>query len=253
MAIPDTITTMAVTGNITRAEPIFLSARQPILFVLMAVLSAGLMLMSWPRSKAALNYLPVQSTLERYYLTGELPSDPLDQLQQRTRQSIAIHNHQRYWNGLGLLYYLQGLDGSMPLYQQREGFEQVINAAEQSLRLAPVQPRAWLRRGHAQSWLSFRDNGISEAFKMSIYTGRVEPALLISRLQLGYSRLGQLDEEARGLLRNQTLLAWQLRQKDVSLAMKRGELDFRRVSSLLISTDSSVLQEMEQAIAPRVR
>jgi hypothetical protein len=244
---------MAVTGNTTRAEAIFFSARQSILFVLAAVLASGLMLMSWPRLKAALNYLPVQSMLERYYLTGELPSDPLEQLQQRTRQSIAIHNHQRYWDGLGLLYYLQGLDGSMPLYQQREAFEQVINAAEQSLRLAPVQPRAWLRRAHAQSWLSFRDNGISEAFKMSVYTGRVEPALLISRLQLGYSRLGQLDDEARGLLRDQTLLAWQLRQKDVSLAMKSGALDFRRVSSLLISTDSDILQEMEQAIGPRVR
>jgi len=253
MVIPDIITTMAVTGSITRAEPIFFSARQSILFVLVAVLAAGLMLMSWPRLKAALHFLPVQSTLERYYLAGELPSDPLEPLQQRTRQSIALHNHQRYWDGLGLLYYLQGLDGTVPLYQQREGFEQVINAAEQSLRLAPVQPRAWLRRAHAQSWLSFRDSGTSEAFKMSVYTGRVERALLISRLQLGYSRLGQLDEEARGLLRDQTLLAWQLRQRDVSRAMKSGELDFRRVSSLLISTDTAILQEMEQAIAPRVR
>ena len=83
--------------------------------------------------------------------------------------------------------------------------------------------------------------------------GRVEPALLISRLQLGNSRLGQLDEEARGLLRDQTLLAWQLRQRDVSREMKSGELDFRRASSLLISTDTAILQEMEQAIAPRIR
>jgi len=88
---------------------------------------------------------------------------------------------------------------------------------------------------------------------MSVFTGRVESALLMSRLQLAYSRLGQLDEEARGLLRDQTLLAWRLQQKSVIAALKRGDLEFRRVSSLLIVTDSGVVREMEASLAGGVR
>jgi hypothetical protein len=253
MATPVTITTMAATDSTTRAEPIPGFNRQSALYLLVAALAAGLLLASWPRLLAALQYLPVETAISRYYLAGEMPLEPLESLQQRARNSIALHNHQRHWDGLGLLYYLQGSDGSRPLYLQRESFEQAVHAAGQSLQLAPVQPRVWLLRAHARGWLSFRDTGISEGFKLSVYTGRVEPALLIWRLQLGYSRLGQLDEEARGLLRDQTLLAWQLRQKELSVAMKSGVLDFRRVSSLLVGTDTGILQEMEAALAGRAR
>jgi hypothetical protein len=253
MATPVTITTMAATGNTTRAEPIFGNTRQTTFLILVAALAMGLLVMSWPRLMAALHYLPVDRAIQRYYVAGEAPTESLEALEQTARESISLHSHQRYWDGLGLLYYLQGSDSSRPLYQQRESFELSVQATGQSLQLAPVQPRAWLRRAHAQGWLSFRDTGISEAFKMSVYTGRVEPALLIWRLQLGYSRLGQLDQEARGLLRDQTLLAWQLRQKELSVAMKNGVLDFRRVSSLLVGTDTGILQEMEAALAGRAR
>lgn len=247
--IPDTITIMAGMGSTTRAETVSGLARQAIYFALAAFLAAVLLTMSWPRLRAALHYLPVDVAIDNYYLSGELPADSRGPLRQVAIESLSLYEHQHYWDGLGLLNYLQGVDASLPLYLQREGFEQSVEATSRSLELAPIQPRAWLRRALALGWLSFRDTGISDAFKMSVYTGRVETALSISRLQLGYSRLGQLDEEARSLLRDQTLLAWRLRQNSVIMALKQGSLDFRRVSSLLIGTDSGVVREMEASLA----
>ena len=244
---------MAVMGSTTRAEPASGLARQTTCFVLVALLAAVLLAISWPRLRAALHYLPVDAAINSYYLEGELPAGSHESLQQKALESLALHEHQDYWNGLSLLYYLQGGDASQPLYLQRESFEKSADAARRSLEMAPVQPRTWLYRALALGWLSFRDISISDAFKMSVYTGRVETALLITRLQLGYSRLGQLDEEARGLLRDQTLLAWRLQQKNVITALKQGNLDFRRVSSLLIRTDSGVVREMEASLAGGVR
>lgn len=111
-----------------------------------------------------------------------------------------------------------------------------------------MDPRTWLLRALAQNWLSFRDAGVVDSFAMSVYTGRVEPALLLARLRLGYARLGQLDEEARGLLRDQTMLAWRLQPREVTLALKRGELDLPRVASLFGPADADVLRELQEVL-----
>lgn len=220
---------------------------------LAAVLALVLLALAWPRLRAALIYLPVDAAIERYYIDGEPPLAALAGLQQRARQSAALHSHQQYWSGLALLSYLQALDSGQPLAAQREAYEQSIAAADRSLALAPVQPRTWLFRGLAQSWLSFRDAGVIDSFKMSVYTGRVEPGLLLTRLRLGYARLGQLDDEARGLLRDQTMLAWRLQPGDVTRALQRGELDLPRVASLFGPADADVLHELEESLGGAAR
>jgi hypothetical protein len=221
--------------------------------VLAAVLAVLLLALAWPRLRAALIYLPVNAAIERYYIDGEPPLAALAGLQQRAERSVALHSHQAYWSGLALLYYLQALDGAQPLAAQREAYERSIAAADRSLALAPVQPRTWLFRGLAQNWLSFRDAGVIDSFKMSVYAGRVEPGLLLTRLRLGYARLGQLDEEARGLLRDQTMLAWRLQPREVTLALKRGELDLARVANLFGPADADVLQEMKETLGEDAR
>lgn len=216
--------------------------------LLAAVLALLLLALAWPRLRAALIYLPVDAAIERYHGGGQPPLAALAGLQQRAERSAALHSHPDYWSGLALLYYLQALDGDQPLATQREAYERSIAAADRSLALAPVQPRTWLFRGLAQNWLSFRDAGVIDSFKLSVYAGRVEPGLLLTRLRLGYARLGQLDEEARGLLRDQTMLAWRLEPGDVTRALKRGELDLRRVASLFGPADADVLRELKESL-----
>lgn len=216
--------------------------------VLAGILAVVLLALAWPRLRAALVYLPVNAAVERYYLDGEPPLAALQALQQRARQSAALHSHQEYWSGLALLHHLDAVYGEHPLAAQREAYEQSLAAADRALALAPVDPRTWLLRALAQNWLSFRDAGVVDSFAMSVYTGRVEPALLLARLRLGYARLGQLDEEARGLLRDQTMLAWRLQPREVTLALKRGELDLPRVASLFGPADADVLHELQEVL-----
>jgi hypothetical protein len=221
--------------------------------LLAAVLAVILLTLAWPRLRAALVYLPVDAAIERYYLDGKPPLATLGALQQRAERSAALHSHQEYWSGLALLYYLDAVHSEQSLAAQREAYERSIAAADRALALAPVDPRTWLFRALALSWLSFRDAGVVDSFKMSVYAGRVEPALLLARLRLGYARLGQLDEEARGLLRDQTMLAWRLQPRDVTLALKRGELDLRRVASLLGPADADVLRQLQETLGEAAR
>jgi hypothetical protein len=247
---------MAVTDNITnpdRHAGSSVARSSAITVALVAILAVSTLALAWPRLQAALTFLPVEAAIERYYLDHQPPYAALDDLIARATRSAMLQPQQRYWSGLVLLHYLQANDATRPLYAQRESYEAAAAAADASLALAPVQPRTWLYRSLALGWLSFRDTGLADSFKASVYTGRVEPALLLTRLRLGYARLGQLDAEARGLLRDQTLLAWRLRERDFSVALRRGELDLRRVAVVLTPADAPLLQQMEDAVAGRVR
>ncbi|MDT8320247.1 MAG: hypothetical protein RQ826_06925 [Xanthomonadales bacterium] len=226
---------------------------QIVLFTVAVSLALIVLAMAWPRLQAALEYLPVEAAIDRYHLDGQVPLDSLENLLDRARRSIEQHPQSRYWNGLAVLSYLQALDDRAPLARRREAFEQTTQAARQSLLLAPVQPRTWLYLALAQSSLSFRGADSIAPLKMSIYTGRVEPALLLSRLQLAYARFAQLDEEARGLLRDQTLLTFRLKPREFIGSVKAGDIDFQRVSSLLGPVAPGVLQEMEGSLAGHVR
>lgn len=237
---------MGVTDSTTRADSDW---RYPASLVI-AVLSLILLALSWPRLHAAWLYLPVESAIQGYWNDGSMPAERLPELERRTRQAVAVHAHPRYWEGLSLLKYLEALLPGNSLNQQRMAFEASVAAADESLKLAPVQPRLWMRRADAMDWLSFRVEPALNAFKMSVLTGRVEPMLQPSRLRLGYARLGSLDEEGRDLLADQTLLAWQMRQAEVLRALRRGELQFSRLRYLLAATHPDLLAEIEQALSP---
>jgi len=223
------------------------------LVMLLALTAILVLTLSWPRLQASLLFLPVESAIELYWVNGDVPDTRLEALQNRARQSIRVHDHPRYWEGLSLLYYLQADRAGNSLSDRREAYEQVVEAANRSLAAAPMQPQLWLRKAHALNWLSFTPAAAIGAFKMSVYTGRVEPVLLMSRLALGFSRVNALDEEGRSLLRDQTLLAWQLRQRDFMSAIKQESLNLVQVQNLLSPSHTDVLVEMEQALAGRVR
>lgn len=246
MAILATITTMDDTGSITRAD----LSRRFALALLVVSLSLVLLSLSWPRLQAALIYLPVEAAIQAHWNGSPIPADQLSTLEMRAREAIDVHSYPHYWEGLSLLSYLEALQQGSRLNQQRLAFESSVVGANESLKLAPIQPRLWMRRADVMDWLSFRPEPALDALKMSVLTGRVEPMLQSSRLRLGYDRLGSLDEEGRQLLADQTQLAWQMRQAEVLRALRRGELRINRVKYLLASTHPDLLREIEQALSP---
>jgi len=226
---------------------------QLILPLLSAALAAYLLALSWPRLQASLHYLPVDTAISNYWTTQTTPSGQIKGLQKRARESIQIHPHHRYWDGLSFLLYLEGADNNNLLFQRQEAFEQAIEAASVSLGRAPSQPRAWFRIARAKAWLRYPADEVIDALKMAVYTGRVDPSLFMARLLLGMSYLPRMGQEGIALMRDQTLLAWQLQPREVTKALKSEALRFSQIESLLVEAHSDVLFEMEASLGGAVR
>jgi hypothetical protein len=217
-----------------------------ILWVL--ALAAGLLLLSWPRLRASVLYLPVDTAIARHWAGETIEAGQLRALAGRAQAALLSHDHYRYWDGLSLLYYLQGMETGTPLAQRRKALEASVAAGVETIRRAPMKPMTWLRIAAARAGLHQPGDAVVTALKMSIYTGRVEPVMLPLRLQIGYAHLRFLDAEARQLLRDQTLLTWRLQKRQFVGSIRSGSIRFSDVEQLLAGSHNDVLAEMEAEI-----
>lgn len=212
---------------------------------LAVLLLGGLLLAAaWPRLQAGVHYLPVDTAIKRYFNSGEIPTAQLAALRERARESIALYDHYRYHDGLSLLNYLQAIDPETAPWLQRPALHRSMSAGLEAVRQAPGKPRTWLRIAHTRAALGMGEAEVVAPLKMSIYTGRVEPTLLVPRLELAYAYLDLLDEETLGLLRDQTLLGWRVSQRDFQRALRAGRLDVLRIESVIGSHRQEILTAM---------
>lgn len=215
-------------------------------------LSIALLGLAWPRLQASFHYLPVDTAIGKYFASREIPTAQLEGLVARAQQSIERHDHYRYWEGLSLLHYLRALDEDTPPWERRPEMKRCLRALEETVRRAPAMPRAWLRMARVKAWLRAPDAHVLAPLRMSILTGRVEPSLLVPRLELGYRYLEGLDTETAALLRDQTALAWRVDPRGLQRAVTEGRLDFERLRELLEGARRDILNEMEAALGPSV-
>lgn len=206
--------------------------------------AAVLLAMSWPRLRASFNYLPVDTAISNYWKTRQIDYAQLDGLIKTAEESIAIHDHYRYQAGLSELKILSGQDQGRSLWQRRQAMEDAITAAEKVVKRAPAKPREWLRIARAKEFLAYPADEIIPAFKMSILTGRVEPTLMLSRLELGLRQLPVMDEEAVRLLRDQALLTWATQPRPMQKRIESGHLNINQLRELLAESNPDVLREM---------
>lgn len=217
---------------------------------LLVLASAGvLMTLAWPRLHASWTYLPVDTALAKYFATREIPTAQLQPLIGVANDSLRIHNHFRFWEGLSLLHYLHAQDAATPGWERRPALRRSLRAARESVRRAPANPRVWLRMARIQAVLGAPEDQVLPPLRMSILTGRVEPNLMLSRLELGYRYHAGLDAETVALLRDQTVLAWRVEPARLIGAIRAGRLDFERMRALL-SGNEDILAEMEARIDP---
>lgn len=207
--------------------------------------------MAWPRLLAYLQFLPVQQVQSRLFVSGAAGQD-LEGLIARSNRAISLHENYSFFSTLSLLHYLQGVDADASLYERRRSLEQSLSSARASLRSAPLQPDLWLRLATAGFQVFLPAQELAAYFRMAVWSGRVEPTHLINRLQIGFALQAQLDDEGLGLLRDQVLLAWNLRQRDFVTAIRKGQLSRQSVESLLAVTHPDVIREMESVLGPAV-
>ena len=215
------------------------------LFILAA--SGFLGYLAWPRLHASLLYLPVDTAIAKYHAGEWIEDAQIDALAGRAREAIGRQAHHRYWDGLSLLMFLKGANTENRLHVRRDAFEASVEAAEVSLALAPAQPRTWLRLARSRSWLRYPPEQVIEALKMSAYTGRVEPSLFATRLELGLAYLPRMDGEGRSLMRDQVLLAWGMQPRELARGIKSGRLPLSAVEELLAGPHEPVLDDIRRA------
>ena len=227
-------------------EPVSKSLMSRYTLILVIGVSAFILLsLSWPRLRASFRYLPVGNAISKYWETREADNGQLDALIVRARESIALHDHYRYWDGLSELQLLSGQDIAKPYWQRRQVLEQSVSSALEVVERAPAQPRAWLRIARTRAFLGRPQDEVIPAWEMSILTGRVEPTLMLSRLELGLGYFSGLDDEAVLLLRDQAVLTWAVHRRQVLKRLKSGLLDIGLMREVLAGRHEDIIAEME--------
>ena len=215
------------------------------LILLIGVSAFILLSLSWPRLRASLRYLPVDTAILKYWETREANTGQLDALIVRAQESIALHDHYRYWGGLSELQILSGRDMAKPYWQRRQVLEQAIASSLEMVERAPAKPRAWLRIARTRAFLGYSQDEVIPAWKMSILTGRVEPTLMLIRLELGLMYFNGLDDEAVSLLRDQAVLTWAVHRRAVLKRLESGALNIDRMREVLAGRNEDIIAEME--------
>ena len=215
------------------------------LVLTIAVTAVILLSLSWPRLRASLRYLPVDTALSKYRETREANMEQIDALIERARESIALYDHYRYREGLSELQLLSSQDAAKPYWQRRQVLEQSLSSATEVVGRAPAQPRTWLRIARARAFLGHPQAEVIPPWKMSILTGRVEPTLMLIRLALGFTYFNALDSEAVLLLRDQAVLTWAVNRQDVLGQLQNGALDFDLMRKVLSAQNQDIIAEME--------
>lgn len=209
------------------------------------VVAGALLLQVTPRLRASLHYLPVDTAIARYWETGEIPTAQLSALAARAREAIALYPHYRYWDGLSFVEYLRALDPDTPAWLVRPALHRSMTAGLEAVRRAPAEPRTWLRVAQVRAVLGEDEASVASALEMSILTGRVEPTLLLPRLELGYAYAERFESETLALLRDQTVLAWRVNERGFRQALRSGRLDVSRVKSVLGERYPEIVSALE--------
>lgn len=214
------------------------------------MLVAIVLSMAWPRLLSSLQFLPAQQTLPRLYEPQATEKVDIPALRSRTQGAISLHDVYSYHFALSLLDYVQASEPRISLFSKRQLLESSFNEAKLALEGAPLQPELWLRLAFTGAQTFVPASELVQYFQMAIWSGRVEPTNLIARLHIGFALMPQLDANGLSLLRDQVLLAWNLKQPEFRNAVRNGQLNYSRIVGLMSTTHPDVVREMEVVFGP---
>jgi len=214
--------------------------------ILIAAMTAGVLLaLSWPRLRASLRFLPVDTAISNYLENREIETEQLDALIQRASESIAIQDHYRYWDSLSELQILRSQNMRLSFWLRRQALEDAILAAQEALKRAPTKPRTWLRIARAREFLAHPSEEVISSLKMSILTGRVEPTLMLPRLELGLRYLHSMDDSTLHLIHDQVLVTWKIQQRTMLERIQSGFLSLDMLGQVLTENDEAIVADIE--------
>ena len=216
---------------------------------LLGLIAVTSLLLAWPRLQASFRYLPVEIAINRYYASGEIPTDRLPVLIGFAEQAVSRLDHYRFHDGLSILHLLRAVDLNTPAIERRDAYISAIEEAVAALERAPAQTITWLRLTRLRWILHEEPETVVSAWKMSVFTGRTTVSLIKQRVEIGLAYKGYLDEEGVAMLRDQLLLAWRLRPGPLIKMLSSRDPGLNLTTSLIVDSDPVALADMEAWLA----
>ncbi len=171
------------------------------------VVCCGLLMLAVPRFIASLYALYPESALKQTEknLSPEIYEKSISHLS----KALAWYDNAEYWQSQALFYIsLLNTSTSQPFEKRQELLKQAHASIIQGLKLSPVDPYAWFRLAAVDKMLKLPSEEIINALRLSFYSGRVEPELLMSRLAFSFDYYNEFNEEMQGLWKKQIPVAW---------------------------------------------
>ena len=203
------------------------------------VFCMALLMLSVPRLVGSLYALYPETLLEQ----NELISDDLYR-KAITNLDVALSwiNAPSYWQNKSFCYLALYNSPTATTEEKSFALAQAQVAMEQSLALSPINPYTWYKLASARDNLGLSIESIQSAYKLSLYSGRVDPDIMTSRLEFGLLHLKTFDAETKDLWLKQIPIAYQFQADEfVQLVISNPTLK-EFVFSVFLSQNEKLTQ-----------
>ncbi len=216
-----------------------------------AVLATVLLVLSLPRTLAALVTIPSALVLERLQHQQPVTFADLETVAAAQARGLLFVNDGRLSTDLGLAHLLMA--ERLPADEPRVGNDLAlaVQALTDGLVVAPGNPYAWARLSYAEA----RKRGWSplalSALRLALLTASYEPRLLWSRLRLSLLAWPHMPPEDREIVYQQIRIGWG--ENRVEMAQLANDLDRVNVVRAALLRDSEAAAEFEKMVRPQAR
>ena len=203
---------MAVINPITRNNMGLVSFKLESLWALiLLILCLGILWLAVPRFVASLYALYPESVLkqEQDHVPAEVYQKSLTALD----KALAWDDNPEYWQDKSLCYLALVNFENNSVEQEQLQLSAAQLAIKKGLGISPVDAFSWYRLALVYKRLNFNDADVTDALRLSLYAGRVEPELALRRLMLAYPYQAVLSAEEQAQWLKQVAIEWQFTPK----------------------------------------
>jgi hypothetical protein len=171
------------------------------------VVCCGLLILAVPRFVASLYALYPEAVFKQ--TQEEFSAEVYEKSIADLTQALAWHEAPEYRQTQAFFYLaLFNVSSSRPLAEKQELLKQAQSSIIQGLKLSPVDAYAWFRLATVDKMLKVPASQIIDALRLSFYSGRVEPDLLMPRLSFSYYYYNEFNEEMQKIWQKQIPTVW---------------------------------------------
>ena len=218
-------------------------------FVLVILLAGlGLFFAAFPRLRASLNHIPVDTAIGRLNDRKALKLAKIPELIEITRASLDLNDNAGYWSDLSTLQYKQANQEGEFSSAGKASLVEAKRAVEQSLMRSPGNAFLWYRLSVIMAFQQARPEAIVEALLMSLMTGPHEPGFMLNRLMFCLMFFSSFNPDDLSLLIAQVIAVWNMSDKEFVKMIRQDDEYLDNIRTLLKNSRPQMFEEMVTAV-----